>query len=155
MYHTLRPAYATWRLVKAPWRSRAGSPSTSGRSAATASIAVLAWPRSPLSSLANASEASVEIEATRNCWTSNSRICSKSACASRSGSGFSDSATDPLPDPYLLRVDLPQRGAVGDARELLLGGVLGRDGEERRRPDLLGDRLQPVHELLEALPGRD
>src|SRR5262245_11189833 len=104
----------------------------------------------PASSFAYASELSVAENESRNAPTSSCRTCS----ASSSGPGPASSANE-LARPDLLGVDLPQRRPLGPARELPLGRVRRRDGEERRGADLLGDGQDPLDELLEPRPRRE
>src|SRR3954447_9361258 len=78
------------------------------------------------------------------CWSS----------SSSSGVGVS-SATDPLPRLHLLGIDLLQARSFVAAGDLPLRSVPLGHGEERGGADLVGDRCDPLEELLDPGTRRD
>src|SRR5688572_7341876 len=78
-----------------------------------------------------------------------STLSLRSSSASSRASCSCSSDMDRLDD--LVRVDLPEGRAALVARDLALGRVLARDGEERGGAELLGDGLNPLRELREPL----
>src|SRR5262245_14571880 len=122
-------------------------PASTGVSARSDSIASFACSKSRPSgsSFAYPSWATVgRIESSRS-DTFSCRMCSSSSSGERSPS----SATDDFLGTYLLRVDLLERRAVLEARDLALGRVRGGHGQGLRGAELLGDGPHPLDQLLE------
>src|SRR5438876_401007 len=104
-------------------------------------------------SLPKASEASSE-----HVWRSSSETLalrsSSTSCSSENPASLG-SASDSLTGPHLLREDLLHRRALLMARDLTLRRVPFRYRKPGRSAELLGDRLHPLDELLEARPCRN
>src|SRR5215208_7403486 len=79
------------------------------------------------------------------------RICSISS----STLGSVGCSANTLPCPHLLGVNLLERRALLEPRDLPLRRVLLGDREERRRADLVCDRLHPFDQLFETCTRRD
>src|SRR4051812_33170918 len=127
---------------------------STGRSARSASIASRAWSRSRSSS---PSRRYPSEETVKTAWTRTSEtlsfFSSPSSCASSSaslGCCASSSATDHVARLDLLGVDVLQRPALLDARDLPLGGVRRRHRE--LKPELVSDHCDPLRHPLELGP---
>src|SRR5579862_5841042 len=100
----------------------------------------------------------VETVESRNWPTSIWRIASTTSARLGSGPTGSSSANAlsqlDLPGPHLLGVDLAQRGALAEPLLLALGRVPLGEPEVAGGPRLLGDRRDPLEQLLEPRPRR-